>query len=155
MSYAKGMSTDVARLVRTDAELASALRISLMRLSRRLRQERGDSDALSPNQLGVLGTLMRHGSLAIGELASYERVRPPSMTRTVGGLVDVGLVQRESSPSDGRQVLVGLTEGGRSVVVESRRRKEAWLNRVLADLTADQRRILRAALPILEGLSRA
>jgi DNA-binding MarR family transcriptional regulator len=149
------MPTEAAKLVHTDAELASALRISLMRLSRRLRQERGDSDDLSPNQLGVLGTLMRHGALAIGELASYERVRPPSMTRTVASLVDVGLVQRESSPSDGRQVLVGLTDAGRSVVIESRRRKEAWLNRVLSDLPADQRRVLRAALPILEGLSRA
>jgi DNA-binding MarR family transcriptional regulator len=149
------MATDVVRVVRTDAELASALRISVTRLSRRLRQERGVADHLSPNQLGVLGTLMREGSLAIGELASSERVRPPSMTRTVGSLVDIGLVQRESSPTDGRQVLVGLTEAGRAVVVESRRRKEAWLNRVLADLTADQRSVLRAALPVLEGLSRA
>jgi DNA-binding MarR family transcriptional regulator len=149
------MATDVVRVVRTDAELASALRICVTRLSRRLRQERGVADHLSPNQLGVLGTLMREGSLAIGGLASSERVRPPSMTRTVGSLVDIGLVQRESSPTDGRQVLVGLTEAGRAVVLESRRRKEAWLNRVLADLTADQRSLLRAALPVLEGLSRA
>jgi DNA-binding MarR family transcriptional regulator len=155
MSYAKGMPTGVVKIARTDAGLAAGLRISIMRLSRRLRQERGGPDDLTPNQLGVLGTLTRHGPLALGELAAHERVQPPSMTRTVTSLVEIGLVQREPNPADGRQVLVGLTDRGRDVVRESRRRKEAWINHVLADLTPDERRILREAAPILERIAQA
>jgi DNA-binding MarR family transcriptional regulator len=149
------MPTEVAKIARTDAGLAAALRISIMRVARRLRQEHVGSDDLSPNQLGTLGTLMRHGSLSLGELAAHERVRPPSMTRTVNSLVEIGLVQRESSPVDGRQVILGLTDRGTEFIRESRRRKEAWINRVVADLTADERRILREAAPILERIAQA
>ncbi len=154
MSYAKYMPVQAAKFARTDAGLASALRVSVMRLSRRLRHERGD-DWLTPNQLAVLGTLERHGSLVIGELAALEKVQPPSMTRTVSCMVEVGLVQRQQHRTDGRQVVVGLTGHGHAVVLESRRRKEAWLNHALAELTADERRILRDAAPILERLSQA
>ncbi len=62
--------------VKTDSGLASQLRISVMRLGRRLRLERTD-DSMSLNQLAVMGTLDRHGSMSIGELAAHEKVRPP------------------------------------------------------------------------------
>jgi DNA-binding MarR family transcriptional regulator len=155
MSYAKRMPTEVSRIARTDAGLAAALRISIMRLARRLRQEHGAADDLTPNQLSVLGTLTRHGALALGELAAREHVQPPSMTRTVTSLVDIGLVQREPNPSDGRQVVVGLTDRGGEVVRESRRRKEAWINHALAGLTPDERRVLRDAAPLLERIAQA
>ena len=90
MSYAKDMPT-AARLARTDAGLASTLRVSLMRLSRRLRNERDAADDLTPTHLAVLGTLTRRGKLTIGELAAAEKVQPPSMTRTVNALCDKGL----------------------------------------------------------------
>jgi DNA-binding MarR family transcriptional regulator len=91
----------------------------------------------------------------VGELAAQERVQPPSMTRTVASLVDIGLVQRQPNPADGRQVVVGLTVRGIEVVHESRRRKEAWINKVLADLTPDERRILRDAASLLERIAQA
>jgi DNA-binding MarR family transcriptional regulator len=155
MSYAKGMPTEVMKLARTDAGLASALRISVMRLSRRLRSEREVSDDLTANQLGVLGTLFRHGPLTIGDLAGLEKVQPPSMTRTVTCLAEKGLVRREPHPSDRRIVVISLTELAQHVIVESRRRKEAWLNRRLKELSAAERQTLRDAAPILERLSHA
>ena len=50
------------KLARTDAGLASTLRVSVMRLSRRLRNERDAADDLTPTQLAVLGTLCRDGA---------------------------------------------------------------------------------------------
>jgi len=138
--------------VRSDAGLASSLRLSVMRLARRLRHERGGDD-LSLNQLAVLGTLSRCGPLSVGELAMTERVRPPSMTRTVGSLVGAGLVQRQAHATDGRQIVVHLTDAARQVLAADRRRRDAWLARRLVDLNPSQRELLRKVAPLLEQLS--
>src|SRR5512135_1701684 len=97
-----------------------------MRLARRLRNERAHTD-LTLTQLAVLATLDRHGVMTPGELASHEKVQPPSMTRVVGALESAGLVSRAPHPSDGRQGLVTLTDAGRELLAEDRRRREAWL----------------------------
>jgi DNA-binding MarR family transcriptional regulator len=137
---------------RADADLASSLRLSVMRLARRLRLEKS-SDSLSMNQLAALGTLNRCGDLTVGELAGIEKVKPPSMTRTINSLADAGLVTRQTHPTDGRQVLVGLTPAARQVLDADRRRRDAWLARRLADLTADQRALLRDVAPLLDALA--
>jgi DNA-binding MarR family transcriptional regulator len=147
------MPTDVAKLVRTDSGLSSALRMSVMRLARRLRAERDPSLDLSLNQLSVLGILYRQGSLTVGELAALERVQPPSMTRTVHCLAEIGLVERRRNAADGRQVVVALADAGRRLVAEDRIRRDAWLVRRLRALTPEERDALRAAAPILERLA--
>ncbi len=149
------MPDNVIAMSRTNAGLASALRVSLTRLSRRLRNERDASEDLSSNQLGVLFTLARLGAMTIGDLAAEEKVQPPSMTRTVASLVEKGLVRRQASDTDGRIAVISLGEAGEAVIVESRRRKEMWLQQRLRELTPDQRQVLRDAAPILELLSRA
>jgi DNA-binding MarR family transcriptional regulator len=149
------MPENVVTMSRTNTGLSSALRVSVMRLSRRLRNEREASDDLSSNQMAVLFTLAREGALTIGELAAEEKVQPPSMTRTVGALVDKGLVQRAAHTTDRRAVVITLTDAGGVVIDESRRRKEAWLHQRLCELTPAQRQILRDAAPVLEQLSRA
>jgi DNA-binding MarR family transcriptional regulator len=149
------MPTEVDKLTRTDAGLASALRVSVMRLSRRLRNERDESEELTANQLAVLGWLARRGALTLGELAAAEKVQPPSMTRTVTCLADKGLVRRDQHPTDGRQVLVSLTDRADKVIEESRRRKDAWLAHRLRELTPAERQTLREAASILERLSHA
>jgi DNA-binding MarR family transcriptional regulator len=137
---------------RADADLASSLRLSVMRLARRLRLEKS-SDSLSMNQLAALGTLNRCGDLTVGELAGIEKVKPPSMTRTINSLADAGLVTRQAHPTDGRQVLVGLTPAAHHVLDEDRRRRDAWLAKRLADLNPDQRALLRDVAPLLDALA--
>ena len=151
----RNMPADVMKLAKTDAGLASALRISVMRLSSRLRNERDASDDRTANQLAVLGTLFREGALTVGDLAAAEKVQPPSMTRTVSCLADKHLINRDPHPTDKRVVVVSLNDAGHSVILESRRRKEAWLNHRLKELTAAERQILRDAAPIIERLSHA
>lgn len=138
----------------TTSELASALRVSAMRLARRLRAERAD-DNLSLTQIATLGTLERHGTLTPRELADHERVQPPSMTRVLASLEERGLIERTPHESDGRQHRVSLTAEAQALVREDRRRREAWLARRLAELTPDERDLLRAAVPVLERLTRS
>ena len=143
---------------RSDAGLASALRISVTRLARRLRAERqseGLEPDLSDTQLAALAALERHSAMTPGELADHEKVQPPSMTRVIGVLEERGLVMRAPHASDRRQVVLTVTDYGREVVQQSRRLREAWLAKRLRELTPQERAALRAAAPILEKLSQS
>jgi len=143
----------------TDAGLATALRISVSRLARRLRAQReapGVTEAvLSETQLAALSALERHQAMTPGELADHEKVQPPSMTRVISVLEERGLVVRSAHPTDRRQVILTVTDEGRTVVQRVRRAKDAWLARRLAELTAEEWATLKAAVPILEKLSQS
>ena len=145
--------------VQTDAALATAMRISISRLARRLRVERlglgGTETVLSDIQLAALAALARHDSMTPGELAEHEKVQPPSMTRVIAVLEERGLVRREPHATDRRQVILTVTNEGRDVVQRVRRRREAWLAQRLQELTPGERQILRAAGPILEKISQS
>ncbi len=136
------------------AELTSELRIAVMRTARRLRAERSDS-SLSLGALAALGALDRHGPQTPGELADHERVKPPSMTRTVAALEAAGLVSRSPHPTDGRQVLVTTTPQARAMLKADRRRRDEWLARRLTALTQEERATLGAATEILDRISRS
>jgi DNA-binding MarR family transcriptional regulator len=154
MSYANDMPT-VEMAARTDAGLASELRLSVMRLRRRLSNERHPDNPLSMGAMAVLGCLFRNGDLTVGELASHERVQPPSMTRTVNSLEEGGYVTRRAHETDGRQVVVALSEQGRTTLLADRARRDAWLARRLRELSSDDRDVLRRAAPLLERLATA
>jgi DNA-binding MarR family transcriptional regulator len=145
--------------IRSDAGLASTLRISVSRLARRLRVERaapGQAEpVLSDTQFAALATLERHGAMSPGGLAGHERVQPPSMTRVIAALEAWGLVTRTAHASDRRQVVLTVTPEGRELVAKARRRRDAWLARRLNELTPQERATLRAAAPILEKLSQS
>jgi DNA-binding MarR family transcriptional regulator len=143
----------VQRAARTDAGLAAELRVSVMRLRRRLANEREPGNELSIASMSVLGSLFRHGDLTVGELAALERVQPPSMTRHINALEEGGYVTRTPHETDGRVVVVELTPAGRDRVLADRRRRDEWLSRQLRDLTAEEREILRAAAPLLQRLA--
>jgi DNA-binding MarR family transcriptional regulator len=147
------MARTIEKLARTDAGLASALRVSVARLTRRLRAERDPDNELSIGQLSVLGVLSRMGACSIGELAAQERVQPPSMTRTVNCLAEAGYVLRRPHETDGRQVVVELAAKGADTLDADRRRRDAWLAQRLRELTPEERSVLRKAAPILERLA--
>lgn len=133
-------------------ELEDDLRIAILRLSRRMRAERAGED-VTDGQLSVLFVLWKDGPQTLGSLAEHERVTPPSMNRTVNALVDAGLVTRDSSPDDGRKVLIQSTETGLEIARETKRRRVAWFARQLDTLTPDQRAVIDAATPILRELA--
>src|ERR1700752_2984474 len=105
----------------TDTELASRLRLAVMRLARILRQKA--QDPITPSQLSALVSVEREGPVTLGELASLESVQPPSMTRIVVALEERGLVVREADPADRRIARVHITATGRRLLEKNRSRK--------------------------------
>ncbi len=132
------------------AELAARLRLSVMRLARRLRQQ-ADTD-VSASQLSALASLANCGPLTLGELSAAERVKPPTMTRIVASLEGLGLVSRAVNPTDRRVSRVAVSDAGQRFVDRSRHRKDAYLAARLSALGADDRAALAAAVDALEHL---
>ncbi len=151
MTYAKDMPDHVAKLARTDIGLAQALAASVVRLNRRLRQQR-HSD-LTPNQAAVLGALRRQGAMTPSALADVEQVKPPTMTRIVTCLADMGYVTRSAHPTDGRQIVVAISDDGEEWLAAERKRRDIWLAKRLRELEPADREVLRDAAVILERLS--
>ena len=133
-------------------DLSGVLRIAVARLSRRLRAEKED-DELSDSQTAILGYLVREGSGTIGRLSEFERVKPPSMNRTVNRLEEAGYVVRTADEADGRKVVVVPTDRGLELVAETRRRRDAWLHQRLRTLSAEQRATLAEAARIMRELA--
>ncbi|WP_426594357.1 MarR family winged helix-turn-helix transcriptional regulator [Cellulomonas sp. McL0617] len=130
------------------------LRIAIGQASRRIRAERGGAGLADP-QYTVLLWLNKKGPLTPGQLAELERVQPPSMTRTVNCLTDLGLVSKAPHPTDGRQVVVTLTESGTAEVEETRRRRNTWLAGQLDAMTPHERQVLTDATELLRRIAQA
>ena len=139
---------------RSDAALAGALRDAIGRIGRRLRHHAAHPE-LSLGQLAALRSLERHGPMTPTELAGHEKVQPPSMTKIVGRLLELGYVSRAPHAADRRQVVVTISPDGIALLDDDRRRRDAWLAQRLPGLTGEEVAALRAALPVLEKLSRS
>ncbi len=131
---------------------AVELRMATFRLARRLRAQR-DLDSMSDGQFAVLAALRWHGPHTLGELADRERVTAPSMNRTVNCLEESGYVARRPDEIDRRKVNVEVTDAGTSLVNEAVRRRDAWLEEALAELSGTERATLAAAVPLLRKVA--
>lgn len=134
-----------------DDRLASDLALSVVRLARQLRFRRPDSP-VSLTQLSALSTLSKEGAMTPGALAVRERVRPPSMTRVIASLAELGFVARTPDPGDGRQVLVSVSDAGSHLVESERRASRDWLHSRLAELKPSQRATLLEAADLMRAL---
>ena len=132
------------------AHLANDLRLACMRISRRVKFE--STQLVAPHQLSVMARL-EDRVLTPRELAGIECVSPPSMTRTVSGLVERGLVARQDDPLDGRQVFLSLTAQGLLTLRETLRKRDAWMASRLKGISADEREVLVRATVILTRLA--
>ncbi len=139
----------------TDTSLtdtASQLRDAIVRTARALRQEAAAETGLSPSATAALATINRAGPLTPSELAELERVKRPSMTRTLGCLEREGLIERTPDPADGRSFLVAINDTGRERLARLRRRKSAYLARRLRKLDPDEVETLARAAEMLERM---
>ncbi|WP_460772749.1 MarR family winged helix-turn-helix transcriptional regulator [Microbacterium sp. GXF7504] len=132
--------------------LAADLRLATFRLGRRLRAQRV-VDTVTDSQLAVLAALLWGGLRTLGELADGERVTPPSMNRTVNCLEEAGYITRTPDAEDRRRVLIEVTDAGRRLMEETQRRRDAWLEDALAELTPAQRSALVAAVPVMRQVA--
>ena len=134
----------------TSTPLAPRLRLAVVRLARRLRQEAGTD--LGPSQTAALATIERHGPLAPSELAERERIKRPTATRILGHLEKAGLVTRVGDPEDGRASILSVSAEGRALLRRLRERKTAYLAQRLERLEPEDRRALERAAELLEGM---
>jgi DNA-binding MarR family transcriptional regulator len=134
-----------------DARLASDLSLAVVRLARQLRFRRPDSP-VSLSQLSALATLAKEGPMTPGALAVRERVRPPSMTRVIASLAELGFVDRCAHPDDGRQVLVSISRSGTELIDLERRASREWLQQRLAELSPEERKTLVAAADLMTAI---
>jgi DNA-binding MarR family transcriptional regulator len=132
------------------ANATSELRLVLGQLIRRLRSE----NALPLSHLAVLGRLDRYGPQTTSRLAAAERMRPQSMAQTLAELRSEGLIDRRPDPTDGRQILVELTDAGQTFLASERQRREDWLSKAIAnELTPAEQNLLVDAVALLQRLA--
>lgn len=132
------------------AAVAAELRTAMGKLTRRVKLE----DRMPLGQVAVLGALDRSGAMTTSELAADQRVRPQSMARAVGLLMEQGLITRRPHPTDGRKSPVDLSAAGRALLEEERERRADWLARAIeAELTSEERESLARAIGLVERIA--
>lgn len=136
-------------------DAAHTLRMSVMRLHRRLRRERPDS-GLSLTNLSALGRVDRDGPITASALAEAERIQPQSVTRVVADLERRGLIERVPDAVDRRRILLRISEQGRELLDDDRRQRDEWLSVAMsATLTGAERDILLVAARLIDKLAEA
>ena len=135
------------------SERAAHLRMAIVRTARRLRQEAAaETSGLTPTSVAALATIERHGPLTPSEIAAIERVKRPTITRTLGCLEREGLIDRAPDPEDGRSSLVSVNGAGRERLRRLRSRKNAYLAKRMRDLSDEEVETLERAAEILERM---
>ena len=144
------MEPDLVQLARELAVFGSVGRV----LRRAVRQRLALSP-LSEAQVGVLRTVEARPGVASGAVAERLQLAPSTVSTLVRELADAGLLVRETDDRDRRASRLRLTDGA----VERLRLwgsvREEVLIAALAQLGADDRRALRAALPAVRRLAAA
>lgn len=129
----------------------SRLRLVVARLARQLRQYSLDTE-VTVSMFSALSSVERLGLVSLGQLAAVEQVQPPTLTRIVSRLEDLGLVAREVDAGDRRVARVRLTPEGVRFLQQNRTRRNAFLAARMRKLSAQELATLEKALPVLERL---
>lgn len=131
--------------------VADALHSGAIRLLRLVRTE--DAQAgIGPAQLSALSVLVFAGEKTVGELATLEQVRPPTMSRVVDGLVKHKLVERVSSTGDRRAVRITATAAGRKLLLAGKARRVRSLAKRFDGLSEEELKTLQAAAQLMARL---
>jgi DNA-binding MarR family transcriptional regulator len=121
-------------------------------LMRRVRAAAG-SHELSLTEAAVMARLAKDGPATTADLARAEGMKPQSMGTTIAALEEMGMVERKSHPTDGRQVNIELTARGAAVRDSTREAKRTWLAQAVSRLDEQDRETLFRAGEIIKRLS--
>ncbi|MDF3288125.1 MULTISPECIES: MarR family winged helix-turn-helix transcriptional regulator [Streptomyces] len=103
-------------------------------------------ETLTLPQFRMLVILDSRGAMNISRLGEHLDVIPSTAMRMVDRLVAAGMLEREASPANRREVFIDLTDAGRRVVREATERRRAEIARIVAAMPPAQRTGLVAAL---------
>jgi DNA-binding MarR family transcriptional regulator len=128
--------------------------LALGLLVRRIRSATpSEAHDLSWTQRAVISRLDKHGPATIADLARSERVKPQSMGTAITLLEDLGMIQREPHPTDGRQVNIRLSPQGAQLRKSMRALKHTWLSQAISQLDKDEQATLFKAGKIIKRLA--
>jgi DNA-binding MarR family transcriptional regulator len=102
----------------------------------------------------VLSRLAREGPQRPTELARAESVSQPNMSQLITRLERAGLVRRVADHTDGRGVLVDVTDTGVEVFQRRRTQRAHALQQLIDELTEQEREAVKIALPALARVIR-
>ncbi|MFJ3662763.1 MarR family winged helix-turn-helix transcriptional regulator [Streptomyces sp. NPDC090119] len=124
------------------------LMLAVEQLVRHVRRS-ATAGGLSTAASSALGRLGREGPQRLTELARAENATQPNMTQLVTRMERAGLVRRVADRTDGRGVLVEVTELGEEVFRERRAERAEALGQLVGELSEPERQAVRVALPAL------
>ncbi len=130
-------------------EVADRLHSAALHLLRYARKR----DVLSgegPARLSALSVLVFGGPMTLGQLASAEQVKPPTMSRIVAGLKRSGLARIDADARDARRIRVSVTPKGERLLQQARERRIRLLAGVLSEVSGQESEVLREAAEIIE-----
>ena len=133
---------------------AALLRSAIAALGRRLRAQ--DSiGGIGPTGLSLLGRLLRTGGASASELARLEGLQPQSLTRSLKGLENMGLIERRVDEKDRRRAAITISPLGAALVRDAMRARVAWLACAIeSGLNEEERETLREATALIERMAR-
>jgi DNA-binding MarR family transcriptional regulator len=117
-----------------------------------LRRSRSATD-VSATALSLLDRLDTAGDHRVTDLASLEGITQPAATGLVNRLEGLGWAARSADPTDGRAILVTITDAGRTRLRQHREERSLRIAERLALLDAADQAALHAALPALRHLT--
>ncbi|MBP0457963.1 MarR family winged helix-turn-helix transcriptional regulator [Streptomyces montanisoli] len=133
-----------------DDGLADELRQSIGALVRTVRAV----DTMPPGEAAALGYLDRGGPLTTADLAQRRGVTHQSAAKSVKELAAGGLVRAEPHPSDGRKLLLHITDDGRARLKGERAQRARVLDAAIRDeFSAEERRRLADCVGLLSRLT--
>jgi DNA-binding MarR family transcriptional regulator len=134
--------------------IADEIHSAAIHLLRKLRREDSQS-GLNSQRLSALSVVVFGGPVTLGDLAAAEQVRPPTMTRIVDALAELGLVTKTRNASDARSTHITTTAAGRKLLIQGRERRVRALAMQIAKLNAKQQAALQDAAKILKQVIEA
>jgi DNA-binding MarR family transcriptional regulator len=135
-----------------EADLGGQLRSAVGRLYRRFRSERPEG-SLGDAALAVLTRLHKHGPQTLTELSEGDRVSPASMSQTVNRLTSAGYAVRTRDTRDRRKVLFSATAEGDELASAAQAQRNAWLDKQLRALSAEDRAVIARAAALLSSIA--
>ena len=136
-----------------DLQLASALRIVVSRMIKKLRCKSSSAASLSLTGRSVLKLLDEYKELQPGELAAMEKVTAQSMSQILNHLFELGYITRKVSSSDKRKVFISLSGTGQKLLHKTRHERDEWLSKAITKtLTAREQEQLQKSLVLLTKL---
>lgn len=159
-----GMSRNRTKTVERERQSAPGLRARVEEIADRLHSasihvlrrvhKQDEASGVGPARLSALSVLVFGGPMSLGQLASAERVKPPTMTRIVAGLKRAGLVAIVTDSQDARRLKIAASVKGTRLLQQARRRRIRYLADHLDELTETELDQMREAVTILERVLR-